>query len=169
MPRPREGARGGNRPKSSNLRPLARLFPMLTRYRGRLALAFAALVVAAAATLTVPIAVRRVIDHGFTGGNGALVDAYFAVMLAIIAALALASAARFYLVTWLGERVVADTRDALFRHLLDLSPGFYEVQRVAFLAPGRAGLELAPVGHHHVDLVVFGMDVLLHGASFRGG
>jgi ATP-binding cassette, subfamily B, bacterial len=129
MLRPGQGARGGNRPKSNNLRPLARLLPSLTRYRGKLALAFVALVVAAAATLTIPIAVRRVIDHGFTGRDGALVDAYFVVMLAVIAVLALASGARFYLVTWLGERVVADTRDALFQHLLELSPGFYEVQR----------------------------------------
>ncbi|MFL5259841.1 MAG: ABC transporter transmembrane domain-containing protein [Hyphomicrobiales bacterium] len=129
MLRPGQGARGGNRPTSNNLRPLARLVPSLARYRGKLALAFVALVVAAAATLTIPLAVRRVIDHGFTGGDGALVNAYFAVMLAVIAVLALASGARFYLVTWLGERVVADTRNALFQHLLELSPSFYEVQR----------------------------------------
>src|SRR3954454_7794806 len=126
MLRPGQGARGGNRPTSNNLRPLARLVPNLARYRGKLALAFVALVVAAAATLTIPLAVRRVIDHGFTGGDGALVNAYFAVMLAVIAVLALASGARFYLVTWLGERVVADTRNALFQHLLELSPSFYE-------------------------------------------
>jgi ATP-binding cassette subfamily B protein len=115
--------------KGSNLRPLARLVPFLTRYRGHLILAVIALLVAAAATLSVPVAVRRVIDHGFTAANPALVNEYFAMMLAIVAILALASASRFYLVTWLGERVVADTRDALFRHLLELSPSFYEVQR----------------------------------------
>jgi ATP-binding cassette subfamily B protein len=120
---------GQRRPKSNNLRPLARLAPFLTHYRGQLLMAVIALIVAAGATLSVPVAVRRVIDHGFTIGNPGLVNEYFAMMLAIVALLALASAARFYFVTWLGERVVADTRDALFRHLLELSPAFYEVQR----------------------------------------
>jgi ATP-binding cassette subfamily B protein len=120
---------GPVRPKSNNLKPLARLLPFLTRYRGRLLLALVALIVAAGTTLSVPVAVRRVIDHGFTAGDPGLVNEYFAMMVAIVAVLAVAAAARFYLVTWLGERVVADTRDALFRHLLDLSPAFYEVQR----------------------------------------
>src|SRR5205807_2194864 len=119
----------GQRPKSSNLKPLARLLPFLTRYRGRVLMAFLALIVAAGATLSVPVAVRRVIDHGFTVANPGLVDQYFAMMVVIVAVLAAASALRFYLVTWLGERVVADTRDTLFGHLLDLSPAFYEVQR----------------------------------------
>src|SRR5438132_1287052 len=119
----------GQRPKSSNLKPLARLLPFLTRYRGRVLMAFLALIVAAGATLSVPVAVRRVIDHGFTVANPGLVDQYFAMMVVIVAILAAASALRFYFVTWLGERVIADTRDRLFRHLLELSPAFYEVQR----------------------------------------
>ena len=117
------------RPKSRNLRPLARLTPFLRRYRGRVALALIALLVAAAATLAVPLAVRRVIDNGFTAANAALVNQYFLGMLAVVAALACGSAVRFYYVTWLGERVVADVRNALFSHLLELSPGFYETQR----------------------------------------
>ncbi|CAN5414492.1 ABC transporter ATP-binding protein/permease [soil metagenome] len=115
--------------ETRNLKPLARLLPFLMRYRGRVFLALAALALAAAATLVVPIAVRRVIDHGFSGGDVALVNQYFAVMLMVVGVLAFASASRFYLVMWLGERVVADTRDAVFRHLLELSPSFYEKNR----------------------------------------
>jgi ATP-binding cassette, subfamily B, bacterial len=117
------------RPKGKSLRPLARLTPFLRRYRGRIAVALVALLVAAAATLIVPIAARRVIDNGFAAENATLVDQYFVAMLAIVAALAAGSAVRFYYVMWLGERVVADVRDALFSHLLTLSPEFYETQK----------------------------------------
>ena len=117
------------RPKGRSLGPLARLTPFLWRFRGRVAVALIALLVAASATLIVPIAARRVIDNGFTAANATLVDRYFVAMLIIVAALAAGSAIRFYFVMWLGERVVADIRDALFSHLLDLSPGFYETQK----------------------------------------
>ena len=117
------------RPKGRNLKPLVRLTPFLQRYRGRVAIAVVALLVASAATLIVPVAVRRVIDHGFTASNVALVNQYFVGMLAVVAMLALGSATRFYFVMWLGERVVADVRNALFSHLLRLNPGFYETQK----------------------------------------
>ncbi|MGH6853802.1 MAG: ABC transporter transmembrane domain-containing protein [Aestuariivirga sp.] len=117
------------RPKGKSLRPLARLTPFLLRYRGQVILALIALIVAAAATLIVPIAVRRVIDNGFSTDNATLVNQYFAVMLAVVAVLAAGSATRFYYVMWLGERIVADVRDALFSHLLKLNPGFYETQK----------------------------------------
>jgi ATP-binding cassette subfamily B protein len=117
------------RPKSRNLRPLARLTPFLGRYKLQMVLALIALLAAAGATLIVPIAVRRVIDGGFISANVALVNQYFAVMLAVVGVLALGSAIRFYYVMWLGERVVADIRDALFSHLLRLSPEFYESQK----------------------------------------
>ena len=117
------------RPKSRNLKPLLRLTPFLTRYKGRMVLALMALLVAAGATLVVPLAVRRVIDHGFTAANAALVNQYFLGMLLVVVLLALGSAIRFYYVMWIGERVVADVRDALFSHLLRLSPGFFETQR----------------------------------------
>ncbi len=112
-----------------SLRPLARLLPYLARYKMQVVLALIALIVAAGATLTVPLAVRRVIDHGFSAANASLVNQYFAVMLAVVAVLAASSAVRFYFVMWLGERVVADVRDALFSHLLKLNPGFYETQK----------------------------------------
>ena len=117
------------RAKSRNFRPLLRLTPFLKRYRGRMVLALLALLAAAGATLVVPIAIRRIIDNGFSAANAQLVDKYFLAMLAVVAVLAIGSALRFYYVMWLGERVVADVRDALFSHLLKLSPGFFETQR----------------------------------------
>jgi ATP-binding cassette subfamily B protein len=92
-----------------------------------LAVAFTALLVAAGATLAVPLAVRRMIDLGFSGIEPDLIDKYFATLAGIGLILALASAARFYAVNWLGERVVADIRRDVFAHLTGLSPAFYEV------------------------------------------
>jgi len=83
--------------------------------------------VSAAATLAVPLAVRRMIDLGFSGIDPDLIDKYFATLAGIGLILALASAARFYAVNWLGERVVADIRRDVFKHLTGLSPAFYEV------------------------------------------
>jgi ATP-binding cassette, subfamily B, bacterial len=118
-----------SRPKTKNLRPLLRLMPFLARYRSRILIALTALIIASAATLIVPIAVRRVLDNGFTNENATLVNQYFAVMFAVVATLAASSAIRFYNVMWIGERVVADVRDALFRHLMILTPSFYENQK----------------------------------------
>jgi ATP-binding cassette, subfamily B, bacterial len=117
------------RPKSNDLRPLRRLLPLLSKYRGSIAMALLALIVASATTLLIPIAVRRVIDHGFTKENADLVNQYFGVMLAVVAVLAVSSAVRFYYVSWLGERIVADVRDLLFNHLTKLTPAFYETQK----------------------------------------
>jgi ATP-binding cassette subfamily B protein len=91
--------------------------------------ALIALLAAAGATLAVPLAVRRMIDHGFTAANAALVDQYFLAMMIVVVVLAVGSALRFYFVMWIGERVVADIRDAVFSHLLSLSPAFFEAQR----------------------------------------
>jgi ATP-binding cassette subfamily B protein len=117
------------RPRGRNLRPLLRLTPFLRRYKLQMVMAVLALLAAAGATLAVPVAIRRIIDNGFTTENAALVDRYFMAMLAVVVVLALGSALRFYFVMWIGERVVADVRDALFSHLLKLSPGFFETQR----------------------------------------
>jgi ATP-binding cassette, subfamily B, bacterial len=110
-----------------SLRPLMRLRPYLLRNKAMLAAAFLALVVAAAATLAVPLAIRRMIDLGFSGIDPDLIDAYFATLIGVGVVLALASAARFYCVNWIGERVVADIRSDVFKHLTSLSPAFYEV------------------------------------------
>ena len=92
-------------------------------------MALIALALASGSTLIVPIAVRRIIDHGFTASNATLVNQYFGVMIAVVLLLAVSSAIRFYYVMWLGEKIVADVRDTLFEHLLKLSPAFYESQK----------------------------------------
>jgi ATP-binding cassette subfamily B protein len=108
------------------LRPLVSLLPYVARYRGRVAAALVALIVAALTTLIVPIAVRRMIDFGFSAEGVALIDNYFLVMIAVAAVLAAASALRFYLVTTLGESIVADLRRDVFSHLTALSPVFFD-------------------------------------------
>jgi ATP-binding cassette, subfamily B, bacterial len=112
-----------------HLRPLASLLPYIGRYRGRALSALGALVVAAITTLIVPIAVRRMIDFGFTAKGVALIDSYFLVMIGVAAVLATASAMRYYLVTTLGERVVADLRGDVFAHITSLSSSFFDEAR----------------------------------------
>jgi ATP-binding cassette subfamily B protein len=112
--------------RNVKLRPLAALLPYVGRYRGQALAALGALVLAAVTTLVVPIAVRRMIDFGFTARGVALIDSYFIVMIAVAAVLALASAFRYYLVTTLGERIVADLRGDVFAHVTALSPAFFD-------------------------------------------
>jgi ATP-binding cassette subfamily B protein len=109
-----------------SLRPLLALRPYILRHPGMLGLAGVAMVVSALAMLSVPLAVRRMIDFGFSGNDGGFIDRYFAVLVLIGVVLAGASAARFYFVNWLGERVVADVRSDVFRHLMTLGPDFHE-------------------------------------------
>ncbi len=119
----------GTSPKKSRgvkLRPLLALAPYVGRYRGQAFAALVALIVASAATLVVPLAVRRMIDFGFSPEGIALINSYFAVMIAVVAVLACASAARYYLVITLGERIVADLRRDVFNHLTSLSPSFFD-------------------------------------------
>jgi len=115
--------------RTLNLRPLAGLVPYIARYRGRAAAAFASLIVASLTTLIVPVAVRRMIDFGFSDKAAQLIDSYFAVMLLVVAVLAVSSALRFYLVTTLGERIVADLRSDVFAHLTRLSPAYFDAER----------------------------------------
>jgi ATP-binding cassette subfamily B protein len=113
----------------AKLRPLLALAPYVARYRGRAVLAFISLTVAAITTLVVPIAVRRMIDFGFSPEGIALINSYFSVMIAIVAVLAAASASRYYLVMTIGERIVADIRRDVFAHLVSLSPAFFDSAR----------------------------------------
>jgi len=108
------------------LRPLASLLPYIKRYRWRAIGACGALILAALTTLIVPLAVRRMIDFGFTAQGAALIDSYFFVLIGVAAMLALASALRYYLVTTLGERIVADLRGDVFAHLTSLSAVFFD-------------------------------------------
>jgi ATP-binding cassette subfamily B protein len=115
--------------RSARLRPLWALAPYVARYRGRAFLALIALTVAAITTLVVPVAVRRMIDFGFSPEGIAMINKYFSVMIAVVAVLALASASRFYLVMTIGERIVADLRRDVFAHLMSLSPAFFDSAR----------------------------------------
>jgi ATP-binding cassette, subfamily B, bacterial len=119
-----------DRPKAKSVQPLRALWPFVKPYRGKLALALLALGVAAGASLSLPAAVGQMIDHGFSAADARLIDRYFVVLFAVAAVLAVATPLRFYFVTLLGERVMADLRDALYRHLLRLSPAFFESTRV---------------------------------------
>ena len=116
----------GDAERRLSLRPLLGLKPYLLRYNAMLAASFVALLLSAAATLAVPLAVRRMIDLGFSGIEPDLIDTYFITLVGIGLVLAVASAARFYCVNWLGERVIADIRADVFKHLTGLSPAFYE-------------------------------------------
>ncbi len=115
----------GDRATSRRVTALTGLWPFVRPYRGLLALALLALVLTAAVSLVLPLAVRRVID-GFDAGDMALLDQYFAAALGIAALLAVGTGLRYYLVTRLGERVVADIRTALFDRVIGLSPAFFE-------------------------------------------
>ncbi|MCD6071641.1 MAG: transporter, partial [Microvirga sp.] len=108
------------------LSALKPLIPYGLAYKGRIAAALAALVLASAATLVVPIAVRRVIDFGFSDQGRDYINAYFVLLMGVVGILALASALRYYCVITLGERVVADLRSAVFRHLTSLDPAFFD-------------------------------------------
>jgi ATP-binding cassette subfamily B protein len=116
-------------PSRARLRPLVALAPYVGRYRGRVALALVSLTVAAVTTLIVPIAARRMIDFGFSPEGIAMINSYFSVMIAVVAVLAGASAARYYLVMTIGERIVADLRRDVFAHLTALSPAFFDSAR----------------------------------------
>ena len=83
-------------------------------------LAFIVLVIAAASALVLPLAIRQIVDQGFFVNQQAKIDRYFLVMLAIVVVMSVFSAARYYLVMWLGERIVADLRMTLYRHALNM-------------------------------------------------
>jgi len=118
-----------DRPKARSLRPLRALLPFLAPYRGIMVLALVALLVAAAAMLALPIALRHLIDQGMAAGNPETINRYFLAFLAAAAVFGVFAALRFYLVTWLGERVVADLRSAVYDRVIRMDPAFFEVTR----------------------------------------
>ena len=105
--------------------PLLALKPYVIRYKGMLIATTVSLVLASLTTLAIPVAVRGLIDIGFSPENSKLIDQYFLVMILIAFLLAITSAARFYFVNWLGERIVADLRSDVFKNLTHLNLGFY--------------------------------------------
>lgn len=118
-----------DRPKAKSLRPLRALIPFLLPHRWLLAASLAALLVAAAAMLTVPVALRQLVDHGLAASNAGVVNRYFTGFLAAAMLFGMFAALRFYLVTWLGERVVADMREAVYARVIRMDPTFFEVTR----------------------------------------
>ncbi len=118
-------AKPEKRPRQS-LKPLALLRPYVLRYKGVAVVAFIALLLSSASTLMLPFAVREMIDRGFTNEKQSLINLYFGGLFAVGALLAFSSATRFFCVSWLGERVIADVRADVFQHLTKLSPSFYE-------------------------------------------
>ena len=119
-------------PKSSP-RALMRLLPYLLREKPLIAAALVAVAMAAGATLAVPLAIRRMIDYGFSAESAGLIDTYFAALIAVAGVLALASGSRFYFVTILGERIVAGLRSDVFGHLCRLDAGFFDQARTGEL------------------------------------
>ena len=120
-------------PASRKLSSLAIVWPIVARYPGHLVAALASLLIAAAATLAIPNGFKLVIDRGFASGGGDI-SRWFQYLLLIVVVMAIATALRFYFVTWLGERVVADLRSAVQANLLRLSPAFFEENRPSEIA-----------------------------------
>ncbi|MCC2955464.1 ATP-binding cassette domain-containing protein [Massilia sp. IC2-477] len=119
--------------RKGSLATLKGLLPFLRPYRRQFVLAGIALLFAAGATLAIPAAFKQMIDHGFGASAGSQsiehVDATFLALFGVAAVLGVATAARFFMVSWLGERVTADIRAAVYRHVVHQSPEFFETTR----------------------------------------
>jgi len=117
------------RPKGRSLKPLRSLWPYLRQYKGVLLAGLLALLFASGAMLVLPLAFRDVIDRGMAVQDRDTIDKYFAIFLAAAAAFGVFAALRFYLVTWLGERVIADLRRDIYQRVIRMDPTFFEVTR----------------------------------------
>ena len=129
VPEPKRRRRGG-RVDFAALKPI---LPYALRYKGRIVGAVAALTAASAATLIVPVAIRRIVDFGFEPDKAGIINSYFIAMMAVVIVLALASAARYFFVQTLGERIVSDLRADVFAHLTTLDAPFYDGARTGEL------------------------------------
>jgi ATP-binding cassette subfamily B protein len=118
-----------DRPTSRSLKPLRALWPYLRAYRGTLSLAMFALVAASASMLVLPLILRDLIDRAITVPDGRTLDLYFAGFLVAALVYSVFAALRYYLLTWLGERVVADLRRDVFQRVIQMDPAFFEVTR----------------------------------------
>ena len=119
----------GDRPPSREIRHLREILRFVVPHKTMLLGAFAALIFAVGAMLAIGQALRRVVDYGFSSESGTTLDQYFLGLLGVVVVLAAATYCRFFLVSWLGERVVADVRNKVYRHVIGLSPVFFEVTR----------------------------------------
>ncbi len=134
LPSAPASTRSHEAPPSRKLSNLALLWGYARRYPGHLAAALLALLVAASATLAIPQGFKLVVDKGFGAGAGANITPYFAGLLVIVLVMGAATAVRFYFVSWIGERIVADLRQDVQAHLLRLDPGFFELNRPSEIA-----------------------------------
>jgi len=123
-----ETGEASTKPRKS-IRPLGRLLPYLARYRSLVTGAIIALALAAMTSLALPLAVRRLIDHGFTQSDGSFINSYFVMLMVMAVVLALSSALRYYFVITIGERIVSDLRREVFDHVTRLSPSFFDVNQ----------------------------------------
>jgi ATP-binding cassette subfamily B protein len=117
------------RPGTKSLKPLRTLWPFITPYYRTLIAALSALLIASAAMLAMPVALRFLIDNGFIAQDMEIVNRYFGWFLAATVVFSLFASMRYYLVTWLGERVVADIRNAVYARVIRMDPAFFEVTR----------------------------------------
>lgn len=118
-----------NRPKGRSPRSLAALLPFLKPYTGMLLLSLVVLLMASGLMLSLPVAARYVIDHGLASKQGGTVNLYFAGFAGLIVVFCAMAAVRMYLVSWVGERVVADVRNAVYRHVIRMDAMFFEATR----------------------------------------
>jgi ATP-binding cassette subfamily B protein len=163
----------GSRPRSGKKKPavsgLVRLLPLLRPHRGLFFLALVSLAAAALISLAVPMAVRRMIDHGFGQSDGGFVNSYFLMLLALAIALAVASACRYYFVTALGERIVSDLRVKTFRSVTRLPARFFDTNKsgdiasrlTADAAQVKSALNLAASVALRNSLLCFGALVMM--------
>lgn len=122
-----KAARAGEEKPSKSLRPLHMIYSAAAQYPSQILLAFLALLVTAAATLAIPAGLMQVVDKGFAaGGTPEEISRWFQYLMMIVVVLGIGTALRFYFVSWIGERVVADIRRDVHANLLRLAPGFYE-------------------------------------------
>jgi len=117
------------RPKGKSLKPLKSLVPFILAYKGTLFAALAALLIASAALLALPVALRYLIDNGFAANDVGTINRYFGWFFAAAAVFGGFAALRYYLVSWLGERVVADIRTAVYDRVVRMDPTFFETTR----------------------------------------
>ena len=108
---------------------LIQLIDFFKPYKLRMLVGFIVLIIAASAALALPIAVKLIIDQGYLLQHNEMLNRYFILLLAIVIVMAVFSATRYYLVMWLGERIVADIRSKLYRHVLTMEPAFFETTR----------------------------------------
>ncbi len=118
-----------DRPRSKNYAHLRRTYEFMRPYKGQLVIFCIALAVTSAATLSIGLGLKFVIDRGLSAGSREMLDQGLLALIGIIVVIAVGTFTRFYYISWIGERVVADIRAAVFNHILKLSPGFFETTK----------------------------------------